>query len=175
MVCQDFVRDQVGICSYLADFYGGFGHEGGTFGYVADTVVEFFYLGNLWGTDSVEYLGSGLDYVWRVSTCVGDGVVDSGFVYHVFAHVVYAYVHQLYCIQCGTAEFRAHGGVSGGSVECEEYPEVCLGASVACSPALFRVPAKGKIAVVEITVADKKCFAAGVFFCGTAVVADCAF
>ena len=38
-------------------------------------------------------LGSGLDYVWGISACVGDGIVDSGFVYHVFTHVVYAYVH----------------------------------------------------------------------------------
>ena len=93
MVCKDFAGDQVGVSGYLADFYGGFGHEGSAFGNVADAVVEFFYLGDLWGADGVEDLRSGLDYVWSVSACIGDSIVDSGFVYHVFAHVVYAYVH----------------------------------------------------------------------------------
>ena len=93
MICEDFAGDQVGIGSYLTDFYGGFGHEGGTFGDVADAVVEFFYLSDLWSADSIENLSSGLDYIWGISACVSDGIVDSGFVYHVFAHVVYTYVH----------------------------------------------------------------------------------
>ena len=101
--------------------------------------------------------------------------MDSGFVYHVFAHVVYAYIHQLYCIQCGTAEFRAHGGVSGGSVECEEHSEVCLCASVACASSLLRVPAEGEVTVIEIAVAYEKCFTSGILFSRTAVVADCSF
>ena len=70
-----------------------------------------------WGSVSYTHLDvykrQGLDYVWGISACVGDGIVDSGFVYHVFTHVVYAYVH--YCLLYTSAVHLFWQEISGSS------------------------------------------------------------
>ena len=65
----------------------------------------------------------------RLSSAIGDRVVDTHIIHDVFPKIIDAYIHQLHRIQSRTTHLRACGGMRGYAVEATALPAPTEGSS----------------------------------------------
>ncbi|CDD44917.1 unknown [Clostridium sp. CAG:299] len=100
---QDAVGKNIGTGFVKYCFYICFCHQSSASGNIFYPFIQSFHFIVIGGTDQIKNLRMILYHIGRTAACISNSIVNPVSGLHVFSHVVYAYIHQLYGIQGASA------------------------------------------------------------------------
>ena len=134
-----------------------------------DPCLQLYCFRHVIGTHHIKHTCPRLYHVRAASARIGDGIVDSRPVTHMFPQKLYADIHQLDRIQCTAALLRRSCSMGGHSGKFILYLDTGVGGSGLDLIHVFRMPGQRCIQLAPHAIPCHKCLRRSAFFSRAAI------